>query len=50
MGNWQVPGDFERGIPIGIQTGNVMKLHRGALKYWSRIILMVLEPLNFDTP
>jgi len=45
-----VPGDFERNLPIGVQTGNVIE----ALKKGSEILekgnlIMVLEPLS-DTP
>ena len=45
-----VPGDFERNLPIGIQTGHVIE----ALKQGSEImeksgLIMVLEPLS-DTP
>ncbi|MDF3078902.1 MAG: xylose isomerase [Sphingobacteriaceae bacterium] len=45
-----VPGNFERSLPIGIQTGNVIDL----LRYGTEILekhglIMVLEPLS-DTP
>lgn len=45
-----VPGDFERNLPMGIQTGNVMDaLKRGAEILEPHGIIMVLEPLS-DTP
>lgn len=45
-----VPGDFERNLPIGIQTGNVIDaLRRGAEILEPHGIVMVLEPLS-DTP
>ncbi len=45
-----VPGDFERNLPIGIQTGNVIDaLKRGAEILEPHGIVMVLEPLS-DTP
>lgn len=45
-----VPGDFERRLPIGIQTGNVIEaLKRGAEILEKDKIVMVLEPLS-DTP
>ncbi|HEY4208025.1 MAG TPA: TIM barrel protein [Puia sp.] len=45
-----VPGDFERHLPIGIQTGNVIDaLRRGAEILEPHNIIMVLEPLS-DTP
>lgn len=45
-----VPGDFERGLPIGIQTGNVIDaLRRGADILAPAGLVMVLEPLS-DTP
>ncbi len=45
-----VPGDFERNLPIGIQTGNVIDaLKRGAEILEPHGIIMVLEPLS-DTP
>lgn len=45
-----VPGDFERDLPIGIQTGNVIDaLKRGAEILEPHGIIMVLEPLS-DTP
>lgn len=45
-----VPGDFERNLPIGIQTGNVIDgLKRGAEILEPHGIVMVLEALS-DTP
>lgn len=45
-----VPGDFERNLPIGIQTGNVIEaLRRGAEILEPNGLIMVLEPLS-DTP
>ena len=45
-----VPGDFERKLPIGIQTGNVIEaLRRGVEILEPHGIVMVLEPLS-DTP
>ncbi|MBC3784384.1 hydroxypyruvate isomerase family protein [Spirosoma utsteinense] len=45
-----VPGDFERNLPIGIQTGNVIDaLRRGAEILEPAGIVMVLEPLS-DSP
>ncbi|HUS00081.1 MAG TPA: TIM barrel protein [Chitinophagaceae bacterium] len=45
-----VPGDFERRLPIGIQTGNVISaLRKGADILEKENIIMVLEPLS-DTP
>ena len=45
-----VPGDFERHLPMGIQTGNVIEaLRRGAEILEPHGIVMVLEPLS-DTP
>ena len=45
-----VPGDFERVLPIGIQTGNVIEaLRRGADILEPHRLIMVLEPLS-DTP
>jgi len=45
-----VPGDFERDLPIGIQTGNVIDaLRRGAEILEPHGLIMVLEPLS-DTP
>ncbi|HZW65785.1 MAG TPA: TIM barrel protein, partial [Hanamia sp.] len=45
-----VPGDFERRLPIGIQTGNVIEaLRRGAEILEPYNIVMVLEALS-DTP
>lgn len=45
-----VPGDFDRNLPIGIQTGNVIEaLRRGAEILEPHGIVMVLEPLS-DSP
>jgi hydroxypyruvate isomerase len=45
-----VPGDFERTLPMGIQTGNVIEaLRRGAEILEPHGLVMVLEPLS-DTP
>ena len=45
-----VPGDFERNLPIGIQTGNVIDgLKRGAEILEPHGIIMVLEALS-DSP
>jgi len=45
-----VPGDFERNLPIGIQTGNVIDaLKRGAEILEPAGLVMVLEALS-DTP
>lgn len=45
-----VPGFFERNIPIGIQTANVVDaLRRGAEIFEPQGLVMVLEPLS-DTP
>jgi hydroxypyruvate isomerase len=45
-----VPGDFERHLPIGIQTANVIDaLRKGAEILEPQGIVMVLEPLS-DTP
>lgn len=45
-----VPGDFERNLSLGIQTGNVIEaLRRGAEILEKENIIMVLEPLS-DTP
>ena len=45
-----VPGDFERDLPIGIQTANVIEaLRRGAEIFEPHGLVMVLEPLS-DTP
>ena len=45
-----VPGDFERHLPIGIQTTNVVEaLRKGAEILEPHGIIMVLEPLS-DTP
>jgi len=45
-----VPGDFERHLPMGIQTGNIIDaLRRGLEILEPHKIVMVLEPLS-DTP
>lgn len=45
-----VPGDFERNLPVGIQTGHVIEaLRRGADILAPHNIIMVLEPLS-DSP
>jgi hydroxypyruvate isomerase len=45
-----VPGDFERHLPIGIQTANVIDaLRKGAAILEPHGVVMVLEPLS-DTP
>lgn len=45
-----VPGDYERHLPIGVQTANVIEgLRRGAEIFEPHGITMVLEPLS-DTP
>ena len=45
-----LPGFFERNIPIGIQTANVVDaLRRGAEIFEPQNLVMVLEPLS-DTP
>lgn len=45
-----VPGDYERHLPIGVQTANVIEgLKRGAAIFEPHGITMVLEPLS-DTP
>lgn len=45
-----VPGDFERNLPTGIQTGHVVEaLRRGVEILEPQGIVMVLEPLS-DTP
>ena len=45
-----VPGFYERNLPIGIQTANVVKaLRRGADIFEPLGLIMVLEPLS-DTP
>lgn len=45
-----VPGDFERNLTMGIQTGNVIEaLRKGADILAKENIVMVLEPLS-DTP
>lgn len=45
-----VPGDFERSLPLDVQTANVIEaLRRGAEILEPHNIVMVLEPLS-DTP
>jgi hydroxypyruvate isomerase len=45
-----VPGFYERNLPIGIQTANVVDaLRRGAEVFEPQNLVMVLEPLS-DTP
>ncbi|GHB77994.1 hypothetical protein GCM10007390_35230 [Persicitalea jodogahamensis] len=45
-----VPGDFERNLPIGVQTGNVIDaLRRGSEILEKSGLVMVLEPLS-DSP
>jgi hydroxypyruvate isomerase len=45
-----VPGFYERNLPIGIQTANVIEaLRRGAEIFEPQGLVMVLEPLS-DTP
>ena len=45
-----VPGDFERNMPIGLQTGNVIDaLRQGSEILEKSGLVMVLEPLS-DTP
>ena len=45
-----VPGDYERRLPLGVQTANVIEgLKRGAEIFEPHGITMVLEPLS-DTP
>ncbi|MCD2423668.1 TIM barrel protein [Niabella pedocola] len=45
-----VPGDFQRNLPLEVQTGNVIDaLRRGAEIFEPHGIVMVLEPLS-DTP
>jgi hydroxypyruvate isomerase len=45
-----VPGFFERNLPMGIQTANVIEaLRRGADVFEPHGLMMVLEPLS-DTP
>lgn len=45
-----VPGNFERRLPIGIQTANVIEaLRRGAEIFEPHGLVMVLEPLS-DSP
>jgi hydroxypyruvate isomerase len=45
-----VPGDFERDLPIGVQTGHVIDaLRRGAEILEPHGLVMVLEPLS-DSP
>ncbi|HEX8039374.1 MAG TPA: TIM barrel protein, partial [Chryseosolibacter sp.] len=51
-GKWMtvVPGFFERNLPMGIQTANVIDaLRRGAEIFEPHGLVMVLEPLS-DTP
>lgn len=45
-----VPGNFDRTLPMGIQTGNVIEsLRRGAEIFEPHGLVIVLEPLS-DTP
>lgn len=45
-----VPGFYERNLPIGVQTGNVIEtLRKGAEIFEPHGLIMVLEPLS-DTP
>ncbi len=45
-----VPGNFDRRLPVGIQTANVIEaLRRGAAIFEPHGLTMVLEPLS-DTP
>jgi hydroxypyruvate isomerase len=45
-----VPGNFDRSLPMGIQTGNVIEsLRQGAAIFEPHGLVMVLEPLS-DTP
>ncbi|MFH5886485.1 hydroxypyruvate isomerase family protein, partial [Halalkalibaculum sp. DA3122] len=45
-----VPGNFDRSLPMGIQTSNVVEtLRRGAEIFEPHGLVMVLEPLS-DTP
>ena len=45
-----VPGDFQRNLPMGLQTANVIEtLRRGADILAPQNLVMVLEPLS-DTP
>ncbi len=45
-----VPGDFERNLPLGVQTGHVIDaLKRGAEIFEPHGMVMVLEPLS-DSP
>ena len=45
-----VPGDFERNLPIGVQTGNVIEaIKKGTAILEPHGIIMVLEPLS-DNP
>jgi hydroxypyruvate isomerase len=45
-----VPGNYDRNLPIGIQTANVVEaLRRGAEIFEPHGLVMVLEPLS-DTP
>src|SRR3546814_2590193 len=42
-----VPGDYERNLPIGIQTANVIEaLRQGAELLEQNGLIMVLEPLS----
>lgn len=45
-----VPGFYERNLPIGVQTGNIIEtLRKGAEIFEPHGLIMVLEPLS-DTP
>lgn len=45
-----VPGDFDRELPIGVQTGNVIEaIKKGTAIFEPHGIIMVLEPLS-DNP
>jgi len=45
-----VPGNFERRLPLGIQTGNVIDVLRAGAEVLEKAnLIMVLEPLS-DTP
>ena len=45
-----VPGNFDRRVPIGIQTANVVEaMRRGAEVFEPHGLIMVMEPLS-DTP
>lgn len=45
-----VPGDFDRNLPIGVQTGNVIEaVKKGTVILEPHGIIMVLEPLS-DNP